>query len=332
MFSPAHDLVCRKRRILLTLGRTYHQAPSLHGIPCHPFFPRSFHSPVPSNLRGSHESIVNSGFGEITIYQNNVWRTKLLALLEEDNAVFRLTKTPKLRIPSQHPKRTLPGSNTCCPPRNWQPSRLPENPPGSNTRVCLDFVYMTFLCHKMLYLANVRIAVVVLKFLSSIVLQKLQGKGGGRKMVLSVVKAVPASSEPTAADDSMRTSTDDFSALAPSLTRASPMPFLGTRSLTILPELVKLVGSSSTRGDNVQYIRTSLHLRRHPPYSRESSYPVSRQPRQDVAAEPDAAVLLDAVYSCYIVLHVFEPLVEVVAFYRNICQVLEILDKFSQSS
>ena len=62
--------------------------------------------------------------------------------------------------------------------------------------------------------------------------QKLQGRGGGGKMVLSDVKAVMVSSKPPMADDSMRTSTGGrcgFGASAPSLTRASPMHFLETR-------------------------------------------------------------------------------------------------------
>ena len=60
-------------------------------------------------------------------------------------------------------------------------------------------------------------------------------------MVLSVVEAVPASSKPPVANDSMRIPTGgrcDFGASVPSLTRASPMLFLGARCSTILPKLV----------------------------------------------------------------------------------------------
>ena len=68
-------------------------------------------------------------------------------------------------------------------------------------------------------------------------------------MVFSNMEAMPASSKPPAADDSMRTSTGrrcGFGASAPSLTRAPSMNFLGARCSNILPKLVKLVGFSST--------------------------------------------------------------------------------------
>ena len=51
-----------------------------------------------------------------------------------------------------------------------------------------------------------------------------------RTMVLCDVEAVPGSSKPPAADDSMRTSTGgkwSVGALTPSLIRAAPMPFSG---------------------------------------------------------------------------------------------------------
>ena len=66
---------------------------------------------MPSKLDGSHEPVVLSGFREITIYSNNVWRTKLLALLREVDAVLRSTKMLKVRLSLQRSKRTLSRSN-----------------------------------------------------------------------------------------------------------------------------------------------------------------------------------------------------------------------------
>ena len=73
-------------------------------------------------------------------------------------------------------------------------------------------------------------------------------------MVLIVVEAVRASSKPPLADDSMRTSTGGrycFGAAVTSLTRAPPMHFSGAGGSTILPNLVKLIGPSSTRAEEV---------------------------------------------------------------------------------
>ena len=75
-----------------------------------------------------------------------------------------------------------------------------EHPPESNTRVCLNFVSMIFLCQKLLYVAYVWVAIVVLTFLSSVG-QKLQRKCGRGKIVFIVVEAVPESSKLPAADD-----------------------------------------------------------------------------------------------------------------------------------
>ena len=66
---------------------------------------------------------------------------------------------------------------------------------------------MTFLCQTLLYVSNVGVVVVVLKFVSLVDSQKLQGRGGREKMLLIVVEAVPVSSKLPATDDSMRIST-----------------------------------------------------------------------------------------------------------------------------
>ena len=68
-------------------------------------------------------------------------------------------------------------------------------------------------------------------------------------MALIAVEAVSPGNKPPAVDDSMHTPVGGrygFGALAPLLTRASPMHFSGAGSLAIVPKLVKLVGPSST--------------------------------------------------------------------------------------
>ena len=82
---------------------------------------------------------------------------------------------------------------------------------------------MTFLCQKLLYVAYVWIDIVVLKFISSVG-QKFQ-RGGGGKMVLIVVEAVPAGSKaPVAVYVCISTSErNGFGASAPLSTRASSL-------------------------------------------------------------------------------------------------------------
>ena len=69
-------------------------------------------------------------------------------------------------------------------------------------------------------------------------LQRARERDYRRKMVLSNVEAVPASSEPTAADDSMRSSSGGrggFGALELLLTRASQMYYLGVYCSAFYP-------------------------------------------------------------------------------------------------
>ena len=91
-------------------------------------------------------------------------------------------------------------------------------------------------------------------------------------MVLIVLEAMSASSRPPAVDDGMRTSMGGrygFGASAPLLARASPMHFLGAeRGSVILPKLVKLVGFSSARADEVSSYY--LYLLQRSPYTCES--------------------------------------------------------------
>ena len=112
---------------------------------------------------------------------------------------------------------------------------------------------MTFISQKLLYVAYVWIDVVVLKFIS-LAGQKFQ-RGGGGKMILVAVDAVPAGSKPPAAVG-VRISTverQDFIASTPLSTRASPMNFSGAikRSSAIMAKLIKLVGSSSTLSEEL---------------------------------------------------------------------------------
>ena len=129
--------------------------------------------------------------------------------------------------------------------------------------------------------------------------EKLQGRGGGGKMVLSVVEAEPASGKPPAGVN-VRISTGerrDFGASAPSLTRASSLDLVKSGSSAKLPKLVKLVGSSLTRADEISpYF--SLIIYCGALYAHESLHLDLRLPsRRDVAAESHAAVLLDATFS-----------------------------------
>ena len=146
-------------------------------------------------------------------------------------------------------ERTPLRSNVHHPPRKGQSRRRPEQPPESNTRVCLDFDSMTSIYHKLLYMANAWIDAIVIKLTSSVG-QKFQ-RGEGGKMVLIAVKTVPTSIKPKAVDGSMHTSKGGrcgFGTSAPLLTRASPTHFPGAfkRGSPTMPRLVKFVGPSST--------------------------------------------------------------------------------------
>ena len=139
VLAPAANLVCRKIRILSTPDHTCHQAPrSVEFLAIRSSFAVSI-----ASFR--HPIQLLSGFGEIAICRNNIRRTKsrdffLKMMLKS----YAQQKRSSLKYyPAS--KRTLPRSNASRPPRNGQPCRRPEQPPGSNTRVCLNFVCMTFL-------------------------------------------------------------------------------------------------------------------------------------------------------------------------------------------
>ena len=117
---------------------------SLSGVPCHhtphamEVFCRTF---IPGVSTASCRLTLTApsnqpGFVEIAINRN---------LLENYAQVLRPTKTLQPRITSQRTNQPPPRSNARRPLRNRQSRRRPEQPPGSNTKVCLGSVSMTFL-------------------------------------------------------------------------------------------------------------------------------------------------------------------------------------------
>ena len=301
MLSPdSHDFVCRKKRILATPDHICHQAPrSVEFLAI-----RSSFAVSTALYRLTLTAPLNQkpGSVEILIYRNtydvhNFLPFSWKMMLKSSDQQKRSSLKHHCSVPNEPPR-----SNACRPPRNGQPRRRPEHPPGSNTRVCLNFVSTTFLCQKLQMVAYVWIAVVVLLYLPVFFIsQRIQERSGGSNRVLIIVEARPAGSRLPAADDSMLTSKGGkygFGASAPSLTRASLMNFSGARrSSAILSKLVELVGPSSTRAEGVspRLARSSAVL------SVRLRFLVSvlhLPPWRDVGTQLDIAVLLDAGNSC----------------------------------
>ena len=101
------------------------------------------------------------------------------------------------------------------PSQNGQPHRQLDNPPGSKTMFCLDFVLITFGCQERLYLANVCLVEI---FFSSLVSRKLLGRSCGGKLVpcVLVVEVAPACGK-LPADVDLRISTGERHGYATSL-------------------------------------------------------------------------------------------------------------------
>ena len=206
---------------------------------------RSSHSLVPSNLDDSLKPAWLRGDSDLPQYvRHNKSRDLLLkvmfkSVVYQKHSSFGSHRSVQMKISPQSIARHPPG--------NGQARRRLVQLPGSNTKVCLDFVSKTFICRKLLYVVY-WIDVVVLKLISS-VRQKFQRDGWGR-IVLVAVDVVPVGNRPSAADDSIHPSTGGkcgFGFSAPLLTKASPMHFSGARGGTaILTMLVKLIGPSST--------------------------------------------------------------------------------------
>ena len=105
-----------------------------------PVYPRSSHGPVRSDFDGSP-------------YQPSVWEDSDQPQYVRSNkslvTSWRWCSTPpciRTALASAiiaASKRAHPIRNACHPPRNGPSRRRPVQPPGSNTRVCLDFVWIT---------------------------------------------------------------------------------------------------------------------------------------------------------------------------------------------
>ena len=209
VLSPAaHDLVCRKKADSLDSRSYLPPNSSLRGVPCCQT-PRSMKLLIirltlaVSTTSCRHPiQLLLSGFGEIMIYCNNVRRTKLLALLLENG----VEPPPYKNVPASDTiarfQTNLPRSNARRPSGNGQARRRPVQPPGSNTRVCLDFVSVAFFQQERASWLKFARPVLFLVFSS-----RIHKRGGVGKMALIVVEAVPAAIKPPAADNSMRTST-----------------------------------------------------------------------------------------------------------------------------
>ena len=122
-----------------------------------------------------------------------------------------ILKTRKTQVIVPHSKcfpNQPPTIQRASPSQNGQPHRQPDNPPGSKTIFCLDFVLITFGCQKRLYLANVCLVVQI--FFSTLVSRKLQGRSCGGKLVpcVLVIEVAPASSK-LPADVDLRISTGE---------------------------------------------------------------------------------------------------------------------------
>ena len=131
-------------------------------------------------------------------------------------------------------------------------------------------------------------------------------------------------SEPPAVDVDVRISTGErhgFGASAPSPTRTSSLLIGRAGGLTTLPKLVELVGPSTAGAEGIP--RVPHQLQQRPPCACKPSCLFLRlSPGRDVAAELDAAVLLDTDFnsspSCLRAVHGRSQL----SIYRNSCPVL----------
>ena len=150
-------VMCKKQRVLSAPYRSRQQATPWSSLPSSTSLhrsltsvhPHSSHSLVPSNFDGMSYSN-QPGCGETTINRNTY---KLLVLFSE-KMIFRGHPSAKKRSShGYHPapdSKTCPQSNARQAPKNRQARRRPAKPPGSNTRVCLDFVSKTFNFQKLL--------------------------------------------------------------------------------------------------------------------------------------------------------------------------------------
>ena len=180
--------MCRNKRIFATPDRTCDHAPRyLKSLAIRP-------SLAVSIALCRHPIQLFSGFGEVTISRNDIWRTKLFGLLLK----IVLKSYAQQNLFSLRYHRSVQGTPPTKHRRNGRSQRRLEHPPGSNTRVCLDFVSMTFFQQR---------RATWLKFIRLVLFLHLSPKvhegGGGENTVFNAVEAAPAGSEPPAADNSM---------------------------------------------------------------------------------------------------------------------------------
>ena len=136
-------------------------------------YPRSSHGLVPSNVAGSLEATWLWGDSDQPQYvRYNKYLGSLGKMMYKSSA-YR--KHPSLGYHCSFQTNTSSQNNSRHSPRNGQAHRWPVQPPGPNIRVCLGFVFKTFIYQKLLHVAY-WINVVVLKFTSSVG-QKFQ-RGG----------------------------------------------------------------------------------------------------------------------------------------------------------
>ena len=229
----------------MTPDRTCHQAPRFMEFSV-------IRLPLAISTALCHHPIQWSfaGFGEIAIYRNNVRRIKSLVLRTMQPTVQQNRFV--LQTPSQRPKQTSHEANARRPRRNEPSRRRLEHPPVSNTRYCLDFVYMTFLQQgEASWLKFSRQFVALLYFPVFLGSQRLRKRGKRGKVVLRVVGAVSVSSKPPAGVDERISQGErhGFGASVPSSTRASS-PHVGRAGgSAILPKLVELVRASTARAE-----------------------------------------------------------------------------------
>ena len=209
--------MCSKKRIFTTPDRTCDHAPRYLEF-------LAIRSPLAVSIALCRYSIqLFSVFGEVTISRDDIWRTKPFGLLLK----IMLKSYAQQNLFSLRYHRsvqgTTPRSNVRHPPRNGRSQRRLEHPPGSNPRVCLDFVSMNvFQQGGAAWLKFVRL--VLFLHLSP----RVQEGRGEENMAFNAVEAMPTGSKLPAVDDSIRTSMGGrygFDALAPLLTRALPMYF-----------------------------------------------------------------------------------------------------------
>ena len=126
--------------------------------------PRNFHSLVPFDFvfRLPRTSLTAERQGSTENGVTNRWYLSWKIMFQ----VLRLPKNAPARVPSGTQTKTSAQSNARHSSRTGQARRRPVQPPGSNTRVYLDFVSETFIFQKLLYVVAYWID--VLEFISSV--------------------------------------------------------------------------------------------------------------------------------------------------------------------